>query len=88
MNTNQIEALSEEMAWKVDSLAINMQPEVELFQARMKELNKELSKKDLIITSLRKDREMLVDENERLEVELAKNQIALGERRKRKMYML
>ena len=88
MNTNQMEAFSEKMAWEVGSLAINMQSELESFQARIKELNEELSKKDFLLTSLRKDREILVDENERLEVELAKNQIALRERQKRKMYMI
>jgi len=88
MNTNQMEAFSEKMEWEVGSLAINMQSELESFQARIKELNEELSKKDFLLTSLRKDREILVDENERLEVELAKNQIALRERQKRKMYMI
>jgi len=87
MNTNQIEAFSEKMAWEVGSLAINMQPELESFQARIKELNEELSKKDLIITFLRKDRETLIDENERLEDELEKNLTALRERQKRTMYM-
>ena len=88
MNTNQMEAFSEKMAWEVGSLAINMQSELESFQARIKELNEELSKKDFLLTSLRKDREILIDENEQLEVELAKNQIALRERQKRKMYMI
>ena len=87
MDTNQMEAFSKKMAWEVDSLAINMQSELESFQARIKELNEELSKKDFLLTSLRKDREILIDENERLEVELAKNQIALRERQKRKICM-
>jgi len=87
MNTNQIEAFSEKTGWEVGSLAINMQPKLESFQARIKELNEELSEKDLIITFLRKDRETLIDENERLEVELEKNLTALRERQKRTMYM-
>ena len=87
MNTNQMEAFSEKMAWEVDSLAINMQPELESFQARMKELNEELSKRDRIIACLRKDRETLIDENERLEVELEKNLTAIRESQKRTMCM-
>jgi dynactin complex subunit len=87
MNTNQMQTFSEKTAWEMGLLAINMQPELESFQARIKELNEELSKKDRIITFLRKDRETLMDENERLEVELEKNLTALRQRQKRKMSM-
>lgn len=87
MNTNQIETFSEKITWRVGSQPINVQHELESFQAQIKELNEELSKKELIITFLRKDREILIDENERLKVDLEKNLTALGDRQKRTMYL-
>ena len=87
MNTNQMQTFSEKTAWEMGSVAINMQPELGSIQALIMELNEELSKKDQIIAFLRKDREILIDENERLEVELEKNLTAIKERQKSTMYM-
>ncbi len=88
MDTNQIGISHEATAWGVNLLPINVQTELKSLQAHIKELNEKLSKKDSLITWLREDREILIDENERLDKGFRLIRDAHQEQQKRKLLML
>jgi len=72
----KIEASSKEIALGVGAVTI-----------LIKRLSDELFRKDLIIKFLRNHREILIDENERLEVEFERIQFVQRKYQERKMCM-